>query len=441
MTEMSSSQTTSVTSRMRYAIGMFGTSIPINMFKTFAPIYYVDQLGISTRQFSTVVTVTAITDLIFVYIFGSLSDKKVSRSGRRKWMLYGSPLLSLAFIFFFNNQFILETRFLFFYLFLLYIVVAMFDGMINLNYGALFPELFADENDRIVANIYRQIFQIIAMIISVAATPFFVSYLGYGRVATIYGILSCCVIVFSALGYKEKRVVENEQKRKKFDVSQLISLLKEPLLWLCGGATLFYSVVFSLFTQGLPFYTRYALQEETSVNSVILFLVFAVTILSMLGFKKYLEWENTLHIWSGSYLLLSLGFLICFFSQTVLFTLIGSLLVGVGMGAMMTSSDIIGARVIDLDRKKNKHIRTGLFMSFFNSMFKLNGVVVGLAYLLTEVIFGFVSGEQVGHAPDQAAMLLFIYFPFIMACLGLILSLIFIKTFKSEVRKEEVAHE
>ena len=30
----------------RYAVGMFGTSIPINMFKTYAAIFYVDRLGL-----------------------------------------------------------------------------------------------------------------------------------------------------------------------------------------------------------------------------------------------------------------------------------------------------------------------------------------------------------------------------------------------------------
>lgn len=88
------------TSSIRYAIGMFGTSIPINMLKTFAPIYYVDQLGITTRQFSTVLAITAITDIIFVYLFGVLSDRLVSQKGRRKWIVYGAPLLSVTFIFF-----------------------------------------------------------------------------------------------------------------------------------------------------------------------------------------------------------------------------------------------------------------------------------------------------------------------------------------------------
>jgi hypothetical protein len=39
-----------------YAIGMFGTSIPINMLKTYAAIFYVDRLGLTTpsghRSFS-----------------------------------------------------------------------------------------------------------------------------------------------------------------------------------------------------------------------------------------------------------------------------------------------------------------------------------------------------------------------------------------------------
>ena len=35
-----------------YAVGMFGTSIPINMLKTYAAIFYVGSLGLTTEQFS-----------------------------------------------------------------------------------------------------------------------------------------------------------------------------------------------------------------------------------------------------------------------------------------------------------------------------------------------------------------------------------------------------
>ena len=49
------------TSPLRYAVGMFGTSIPINMFKTYAAFFYIDKLGlITTQQFSLV---------LFLYTF------------------------------------------------------------------------------------------------------------------------------------------------------------------------------------------------------------------------------------------------------------------------------------------------------------------------------------------------------------------------------------
>lgn len=34
-----------------YAVGMFGTSIPINSLKTCAAIYYVDQKGLTKARF------------------------------------------------------------------------------------------------------------------------------------------------------------------------------------------------------------------------------------------------------------------------------------------------------------------------------------------------------------------------------------------------------
>ena len=54
--------TTRKTSPFRYAVGMFGTSIPINMFKTYAAAFYVIGHGVTTAQFSMV---------LFLYTFVS----------------------------------------------------------------------------------------------------------------------------------------------------------------------------------------------------------------------------------------------------------------------------------------------------------------------------------------------------------------------------------
>lgn len=414
------------TSNLRYAFGMFGTSIPINMFKTFAPIYYVDQLGVTTRQFSIVLSICALTDLFFVYIFGVLSDKKAKDEGRRKWMIYGAPFLCLTFIFFFNNQWIQNSQGLFLYLLILYVLVAGLDGMININYGALFPELFSKEKDRVSANAYRQVFQLCAMILSMAVTPLLVGRFGYGRVAIVYGFLAWGVIHFSASGYQEYPSHSIKQ-RKKMTWKDLGSMVRSPLLWFYGGATLCYSIAFSLLTQGMPFFTRYSLRVSSSTQSFLLFSLFGITILSIVFFQKEALNIQIENLWSKSFVILSGGFILMLIHTSLLFTFMGCLIIGVGIGAMMTSSDIIGAKVIDIDQQKNGHVRTGLFMSFFNSMFRLNGLVVGLAYFLTEVMYGFVNGEQVGSSPGQASHFLFIYFPLGMVVLGCLFSIGFKK--------------
>jgi len=47
-----------------YSIGMFGTSIPINMLKTYAAIYYVDTLGMTTVQFALMLLIYTFIDAI-----------------------------------------------------------------------------------------------------------------------------------------------------------------------------------------------------------------------------------------------------------------------------------------------------------------------------------------------------------------------------------------
>ena len=43
---------TKKTSPFRYGFAMFGTSLPINMFKSFAAIYYVNTLGLSMEKYA-----------------------------------------------------------------------------------------------------------------------------------------------------------------------------------------------------------------------------------------------------------------------------------------------------------------------------------------------------------------------------------------------------
>ena len=83
----------------RYALGMFGTSIPINLIKSSIVLFYVDILGMDVRAYAVVMVVYAVIDAIDNPLLGYLSDRTRTRFGRRRpWLLLGASLLAAAMI-------------------------------------------------------------------------------------------------------------------------------------------------------------------------------------------------------------------------------------------------------------------------------------------------------------------------------------------------------
>jgi len=423
-----------------YAFSMFGTSIPINFMKTYAPILYIEQLGLAVSDFSLVLTISSILDILFVLLFGTVSDKYAKEMGRKSWLIFGSPLLSLSLIFFFNEPLLRGQNNLFAYVLIFYTLTILLDGMININYGALFPELFKKEKDRIKVNAYRQIFQLLAMILSIGLTPILVEEFSFTTVAVAYAIVSSIVIVTTATTYKEVKVKEEKVKDDRsetFKWTEVFSVLKNSLLIQYGLSTLSYSVAFSLLTQALPFFTRYSLEVDTSMNTYLFLVLFSMTILSIFFFKSNPLVFSSVDMWSLSFIVIGIGYFIVWLMGNLIGTFLGITVIGFGIGAMMTSSDIVGVLVIDYDYMKYKKLRTGKFMSVYNILFRANGIIVGFAYYIAEQFFGFVSGEQTTVVPNEAANFLFLYFPFLMIVFGVIMS----QLFKRVNRNYEVDYE
>ena len=64
------------TSPFRYGFGMLGTSIPINMLKSYAAAYYVLKLGlITTDQMAKILFIYTFVDAIDNPVYGFLSDR------------------------------------------------------------------------------------------------------------------------------------------------------------------------------------------------------------------------------------------------------------------------------------------------------------------------------------------------------------------------------
>jgi len=393
-----------------YAVGMFGTSIPINMLKTYAAIFYVGTLGLTTEQFSLILFVYAFIDAIDNPVYGFLSDRTRTRWGRRRpWLVIGTPLLVLSFILFYSPPALNPGSSVLIYCMLLYIFAGTLDSVINANYGALFPELFRTDSSRASTNALRQAFQLVAMIISIALTPVVTDAIGYQTTSIVYGLLGGVVILYMAFTSKEAEIHVDEVKPQLWD--SIKSLLVNRKFWVAGLANAFYSAAMSLVLASMPFFVKYTLNIPNS-QSTFLFaavLLIAIGCVSIWAFlvRKF----SLIPVWRAALAALALAFIPLYFANSLATAILGSALVGFGFAGAITTMDLIGAKIMDEDTRKHNLRREGIISNAMGFMNRLNSLFTASAFLLVSRLYGFQSGNNPGPEPHNAARFLLTVFP------------------------------
>ena len=410
---------------------MFGTSIPINMLKSFAFIYYVDTLGMSTVQFSLMLLIYTFIDALDNLVYGYLSDRTRSRWGRRRpWLVIGTPLLVLGFIAFYSPPAFLAGDSLVAYCMLFYIFTGTFDSVINANYGALFPELFRDDTSRASTNALRQAFQLVAMIISIAMTPMVTKALGYSLTAILYGLIGGSVILYMTFTSRETNIHPDEQKPQLWDsIRSLITNLK---FWVAGLANAFYSAAMSLVLASMPFFVKYALNLSESQTTFLLAAVLLIAIACVAIWARLVTRYTLMPVWRAALAILALAFIPLYFANSLITGIICSALVGFGFAGVITTMDLIGAKIMDEDTQKHNVRREGIISNALGFMNRLNGLFTSIAFLLVYRLYSYESGANPGPQPDQAARFLLTIFPPILMVISFVFSF-FIDFKKAEV--------
>lgn len=412
------------TSPFRYGIGMFGTSIPINMFKSFAAIFYVDMMGLDMKKYSFILLLYTFVDAIDNPVYGFLSDRTRTKWGRRRpWLVVGVPLLILSFILFFNvPSFISEDKgLLFIYMLLMYILTGTLDSLMNANYGALFPELFQEDSERAKTNAIRQAFQLVAMVISIALTPTITKAIGYSMTSVIYGVVALGVIMYCTFGCKENPESWSTEKPQIF--SSILDLLKNKKFWIFGLTGAFYSAAFSLISQAVPFYVKYTLHLESDKTTIMLAAVFAVALIGILIWTQIAKHVYIVKIWRISFIVMAIGILPMYFASNLITAVCIAGIVGLGVAGCLTTMDCIGAKIMDDDYKNHGVKREGIISSCLGVMNRLNGLFTSAAFFAVSELFGFENGDNPGSNPAVASKMLLIIFPAIAVALAAIISM------------------
>lgn len=410
------------TSPLRYAAGMFGTSIPINMFKTFAAIFYVDHLSlIDSTQFSLILFLYTFLDAIDNPVYGFLSDRTRTRWGRRRpWFVIGAPLLVLCFVMFFNPPAALGPGSAFYYILLMYMLTGTLDSLINANYGALFPELFPTEKSRAKTNAMRQAFQFLAMIISIALTPVVAGALGYSLTALLYGALAIVVIYFMTFGCHENP--EYMEKPKPALFGSIRDIVSNPKYWLYGLANAAFFAGLGLVQAGVPFYTKYVLKVGGAGQMIMLGTVIGSAILFIPLWVVVIRKMTLMPAWRLALILMAAFVAPLYFTGSLVLATVAAVFLGFALAGVSTTMDIVGARILDEDAQKHGVQREGMFSSLLGVLNKSSGLFSALAYVLVSRLYGYRNGDNPGATPDQAALFLTVLFPICAMILSVVLS-------------------
>lgn len=393
-----------------YAIGMFGTSIPINMLKTFAFTFYVLGLGVTTKQWAAMMFIYAFIDALDNPIYGFLSDRTRTRWGRRRpWLVIGTPLLILAFVAFYNMPAFLSGNSIFAYCMLFYVLTGTLDSVINANYGALFPELFRDDASRAKTNALRQAFQLVAMIISIALTPMATEKLGYGLTSILYGILGGAVILYMTFTSRERQPDVTEPVPGLWKA--LKDLLTNKKFWIAGLANAFYSAAMSLVLASVPFFVQYALGLSGGQSTFLLAAVLIIAIGGVAVWAWLVRKFSLIPAWRVALAVLTVTFIPLYFAPNLVTAIIFSAFVGFGFAGVITTMDLIGAKIMDEDTQKHGLRREGIISNALGFMNRLNGLFTSAAYLLVFKLYAFESGANPGPRPDAAARFLMTIVP------------------------------
>ena len=393
-----------------YAVGMFGTSIPINMLKTYAAIFYVDRLGVTTTQFALLLFIYTFIDALDNPIYGFFSDRTRTKWGRRRpWLTIGTPLLILTFIAFYSPPDFLAGNSLVAYCMLFYMLAGTLDSLINANYAPLFPELFRDDVSRANTNAMRQAFQLVAMIISIALTPMVTKALGYSLTAILYGILGGAVILYMTFTCQETDVAPDEEIPQLWD--SLKTLMVNRKFWIAGLTNAFYSAAMALVLASMPFFVKYALALSEGQSTFLFAAVLLIAIGCVAVWAQFVKRFKLMPVWRASLITLAVAFVPLYFAGSLTSAIIFSAFVGFGFAGVITTMDLIGAKIMDEDTQKHNIRREGIIANALGFMNRLSGLFTSAGFYLVSVIFSFESGLNPGPQPDQAARFLLTVFP------------------------------
>jgi GPH family glycoside/pentoside/hexuronide:cation symporter len=398
---MSDTKPQKVSGRMRlaFASGEIGDNVALNIFQFLIFTFYFTVVRLPVLWITLAFIMWAIWNSINDPMIGYLSDKTRSRRGRRvPWMMGATIPLAIVVILLFTPPIYLNSDLVNF-LYLL-IVLVLFDTVytsFNLNYNALFSEMFVEMEDRSAAGKIRITFVMLATIFAFVLPTLIIEDLtnryNYPYTLSQYqmtGVVAAIIIIvtYSIIlkwGVREpKEFSKDAETAMSFKNTIKQSFKNKSFLWFLLPALGTWMVI-GILPALAPLHMTYAIKIEDSELIGLILLVIFVSAAFSTPLWEYIRVKKGARM-SGLIGIVVWSIPILFFAFAISFemALIVAIFFGIGLGGGLYFYDQCIAEIIDEDEITHGTRRSGIYYAVINFLIRISAIInftiIGLVF-------------------------------------------------------------
>ncbi|HDP81272.1 MAG TPA: MFS transporter [Spirochaetes bacterium] len=408
---MHDSQKLSVKEKLAYGIGDYGINIAYTTLGFYIIFFLVNVAGLPAGLAGLIFLVARGWDALTDYLMGVISDRTVSRFGRRRvYLLFGAIPMGISFFLLWITPFESTLHKFIYYL----VATMMFNTaftVVSIPYNAMVPDLSGDYDERTSIMGYRMGLTFVGNLFAAAGVAVIVDSLYGGKahyresypvMGIIFGIIMAVCIFITFFGTRERVRAEVQRHVGGLRASlKTIMALKEFRIIL--GMFLFNMIGFDLIQAIFIFYLKDVIMVSEDMTFVIMGIPLVVAVVAAplwvyLGRKLG---KNKSYIVAALYL--SLVFLVSLFikSGQLNFIIVVAVLAGVGISATQIIPFSIIPDVIEIDEYENGVRREGAFYGVTMFLYKVaSAVAISIASGIIGM-FGYVENSMVPQ-PESA---------------------------------------
>ena len=381
--------------KLGYGVGDLGGNLFFTIMGFWLLNFVTDSLGLAASLAGLALLVGRVWDAVTDPLMGSLSDRTVSRWGRRRpYLLFGAPavVVGMTLVFLDVGGRGWSDGALFAWVVFAVCVVNTAYTVVYVPYGALTPELARDFQERTNLTGYRMAWAIVGTLLGAGAFTIVADGAGYAVAGLAFGVITAGVVLITFASVRERPVAPQRVPVGNVFASYRAALRVRPFRLALVPWTLFMTGIV-IATSAVPFYFEhlYGRPELARFASLVLLLAAFASIPMWVWLSRRLGKRTAYNagmVIFGAALLVA--YLVAHRDVATLFVVMA--VAGVGLATNYVMPWSIIPDVIDYDELENGQRREGVFYGMWTFLQKLG---LGVAGLVSGAVL-----QWTGYVPD-----------------------------------------